>query len=350
MKMRGCWTVVALVTLVGCGGNKTQEKQDAKPTQEAPKETAAKAPAEPEAPDHCKKALAGLDPKLSQSIKKDFSAFPDADARYTRFERNFLKACTPVAADTLACATPENSPTCAPLRDLVSTAQLKAGWVDAEAAATQPADQRCQGLFDSLVGQMGKAFKGLGAPQQEAFKKHLLAGCVTLKPEELACAEANSEPRACEPFLNVLKVAMTHPDVIDPKELEAFKLKSMQTEVKAMVKGISVGIMAVHAETGKLPGAVGLTPAGDCCKQPDGKCPGAHASWEHKEWKAIGFSSPEATRYRYSLVVKGKGKKATVTIHAEGDPTCKGAPEVWESEGVTGADGALTFAPIKKLP
>ena len=330
-----------VMALCACGGNKAAEKKDAPPAQDK-----AAAPANPE---HCTRGLANANPDLMKAIKEELAALPDAEARGKRFEAAFFAACKDVAPETLACATPEGAKDCAALTELVAKASSAASWVDAAAAASLPADKRCADIW-ALAGPKAAKEMTLAPEKAAAFDKHVLAGCAALTPEDLACVEKGSHFDACEPFMAVLKKSATQPDVIDPKELEAMQLKAAQSEATVTLKALSNAVTAYHAQSKKLPGAIPAAPAGDCCKQPDGKCAVNAAEWQAKPWKDLGFAVSEPGRYHFSVVVKGKGKKATLALRAEGDPTCKGTKDAWEMQSTVGADGALKFGEAAQVP
>ena len=212
------------------------------------------------------------------------------------------------------------------------------------AAAPSPA-QRCEKVWKSFEAEP-KVQKELLEPLKarpgvaEKLKAHFLENCATKSPESFECAEKTpglAAIKGCQGIGEAFALAMTHPDVIDPKEFERYRLRSMQGEAKVMLKSMSTGLKMLMGEQGAA--AVGkLAPAGpsptqDCCKT-EGRCAPDAKAWEHPTWKAIMFSVMDPARYHYSLEVKGKA----LTLRAKGDPTCTGKEEIWETKGTIQGD------------
>lgn len=131
-----------------------------------------------------------------------------------------------------------------------------------------------------------------------------------------------------------------------------YQAKSMASEAKINLSGISTGARIAFEEeraepgsltvvTGQLPPSAPMTPAaGACCKEPDGTCAPDMGDWNQEGWKTVGFAPRDPHRYSYEMITKDQ----TVTIRAQADLDCDGVLSTYETVG-TVVDGSLEFSP-----
>jgi len=223
------------------------------------------------------------------------------------------------------------------------------------AAAPSPA-QRCEKVWQGFEAD-AKFQKDLVEPMKtrpgvfEKFKAHFLENCATKKVEDLECAQkAPGLPaiKSCQGVGEAFAVAMMHPDVVDPKEFERYRLRTMQSEAKVNLRAMSTGLQMLAADaadpkTFKLPASAGPSPKQDCCKT-EGKCAPDAKAWEHPTWKALMFAPMDPTRYHYAFEAKGNA----FVLRAKGDPACSGKEEIWEVAG-TLKDGDIEVGETKQV-
>ena len=175
----------------------------------------------------------------------------------------------------------------------------------------------------------------------EKFLGHFHAECAKLTPQDIACAKAHptlEAIHACPGVGHVFQASLLAPDVTDPAELARYRLRTMQTEARAMLHAIGTAAKSLQVEADDpakfaFPPAVGPTPPQDCCKQPEQRCAVQAKDWSGATWSALGIQAYDPTRYHYSFVPSGLGNSAGFVARAEGDPMCTGKSEVWELEG-----------------
>lgn len=111
---------------------------------------------------------------------------------------------------------------------------------------------------------------------------------------------------AC-PFLqDVLQKALFAPDVMGSQAAELAQREAIRSEARTLLKAMGNGVQGLWAQAEDLatfhfPAAAGPTPAGDCCKQPDHRCPFDPADWAAPTWQTLGFQAYDPTYYRYSF-------------------------------------------------
>ncbi|HEY1559188.1 MAG TPA: DUF4190 domain-containing protein [Kofleriaceae bacterium] len=136
--------------------------------------------------------------------------------------------------------------------------------------------------------------------------------------------------------------------VIAMTAVSAFKdymKKSKKSEASLQLNSIARHAKAYYAEHDEFPkGNAPLTPADDCCKGPNAKCPTSPADWNTPVWQALDFSIDEPTLYRYDYQSDGK----TITAHAVGDLDCDGTPGTYELK-VT-SEGGIPATTITNPP
>lgn len=100
----------------------------------------------------------------------------------------------------------------------------------------------------------------------------------------------------------------------------------------------------------QLPAAVGVTPTGlSCCldvndTQGDDRCDVKPGVWQHKTWKALGFSIGYRHHYQYSFC-PDCGAKGGLVVTAQGDRDCDGVLSELRLEAlpVVGKDGSCAM-------
>jgi hypothetical protein len=87
----------------------------------------------------------------------------------------------------------------------------------------------------------------------------------------------------------------------------------------------------------QFPPSAPLTPATECCRQPEGKCAPDPSLWTGPTWEALGFAVDAPHYYAYEIVSSGTGPTATFTARAIGNLDCDGTQATFEVS-ITGAD------------
>lgn len=218
-------------------------------------------------------------------------------------------------------------------------------------------EAQCKGSFDHLDTSLGIRKNMFGQMEQkypdagENITKKFLGKCAQLPDADIACplGKTGNQLKECKAFMETLQQAVAaFMEEKDPGSFDRFQLKSMQTEARANLKAISVGLKSLYAEATDLktfafPASAPKTPAEDCCKSPDKACVADAKTFAHASWQALGFRTDGKLRYQYELTSKGKGPTASFTLRASGDPQCKGKKESWTVTGtVKGADLIVT--------
>ena len=90
-----------------------------------------------------------------------------------------------------------------------------------------------------------------------------------------------------------------------------------------------------YIENSSFPkGSAPLTPAKECCGQPNAKCVTTPADWQGV-WQQLDFSVDEPSIYRFSYESDGK----TVVAKAVGDADCDGEAATFELDGSVDGGG-----------
>lgn len=217
-------------------------------------------------------------------------------------------------------------------------------------AAAPPAksDARCQATFDALDANLGikkMMFAQMEQKHPDAganITKKFLERCASFDDAAASCpaTKKGREIKECTAAMEALqKSVAAFMEEKDPGSFERFELASMQSEPKANLRAISVGLKSLFAENQPFPPSAPKAPADDCCKQPDKACHADEKTFAHPSWKAIGWVTDGKLRYAYEYTVKGK----SFTVRASGDPQCKGKKESWVVTGtVRGTDLIVT--------
>jgi len=100
-----------------------------------------------------------------------------------------------------------------------------------------------------------------------------------------------------------------------------YKSKSQRTEAQLQLGKLGKNLKVAFVTNAEFPkGKTGPTPAEDCCKGPDGKCPVTDAWAKDPVWQALEFEIYDPHRFRYTYESDGK----TATATAIGDLDCDG--------------------------
>jgi type II secretory pathway pseudopilin PulG len=127
------------------------------------------------------------------------------------------------------------------------------------------------------------------------------------------------------------------------KGFTEYMKKSKASEASLQLNRMSKRAKTYFGENGTFPqGNAPLTPAEDCCKQPNVKCAANPSDWDNPVWKALEFSIDEPGNYRYDYQSDGK----TFVAHAVGDLDCDGTPATYTLQGsVEGGNPSTNLTP-----
>lgn len=100
-----------------------------------------------------------------------------------------------------------------------------------------------------------------------------------------------------------------------------YRSKGKKTEAQLQLNKLGKNLKVEFVTNAEFPkGKTGPTPAEDCCKGPDGKCPVTDAWAKDPVWSALDFEMYDPHRFRYTYDSDGK----TATATAIGDLDCDG--------------------------
>ncbi|HLL52597.1 MAG TPA: hypothetical protein VK447_03565 [Myxococcaceae bacterium] len=126
----------------------------------------------------------------------------------------------------------------------------------------------------------------MGEQAPPLFLKSFVATCIARPAADLTCLEAQLEE--CEALEGVLRMtskafAAELMSSLTPEQRIATAVESARSEARFVLEAIGAGARAHQAEaadpsTYQFPGAVGITPAEDCCSQ-GGQCIPDEATW-----------------------------------------------------------------------
>jgi len=164
-----------------------------------------------------------------------------------------------------------------------------------------------------------------------------LDSCAKLSEADVACVLDKQKPealRACEPAMKVFGAAgQRYVEQKDPGAFARYQKASMQTEAKANLRAISVGILSLLQEHPAKAAALSKAapiPSGNCCELPGKKCSMDPKAYSGPGWKELDWRTDESLRYHYSITRTKKAGKRSIRIEARGDPACDGTSDVWE--------------------
>jgi type IV pilus assembly protein PilA len=127
--------------------------------------------------------------------------------------------------------------------------------------------------------------------------------------------------------------------------------RSKTVEATESLDKIKAGLKAHYVGNGKrrrnryrFPRSTPWTPAVTCCKGTSSpKCTPAAKSFDHPTWRAVRFQLTDPHYYQYRITSEGRGKKAQVTVEAQGDLDCDGVLSNYKIIGSFEDNGDLVF-------
>ena len=128
------------------------------------------------------------------------------------------------------------------------------------------------------------------------------------------------------------------------KSAEEYVSKSKRTEAELYLNKIVRSAKEFAITNEQFPvGTSGPTPAVECCKGPQAKCPPEPAQWQVAPWQHLDFFIEEPHRFRYTYTSDGK----TFTATAIGDLDCDMKTITYKVSGTYDKDGPKT-TPIER--
>jgi type IV pilus assembly protein PilA len=127
--------------------------------------------------------------------------------------------------------------------------------------------------------------------------------------------------------------------------------KSKTVEATESLDKIKAGLKAHYLDNGKrrrnryrFPKSTPWTPAATCCKgASSAKCIPDAKTFGHPTWKAVRFQLTDPHYYQYRITSEGRGKRARVTIEAQGDLDCDGVLSNYKIIGALEGNWDLVF-------
>jgi hypothetical protein len=220
-------------------------------------------------------------------------------------------------------------------------------------AAAPNRAERCEALWTSFTEDVqlkANVLKALtGKPSVDKAHERFVKDCMELRQE---CVDYGSQAGGtakfedCPILKGVLEEAVYRPGLVSAGDLDAFRRRMGEREVKYYLMDLGRSVRAYEGSRGTLTLSAGPTPKADCCKL-GGTCRTALEDWSEEGWSALAFAPPLPIRFHYSM--KADEKKRSVLFRAVGDPTCTGQKETWELSVKPGRDGQLEIGAPRKV-
>lgn len=193
------------------------------------------------------------------------------------------------------------------------------GAVSPTPVANPPSSQdKCTVAVDKLAPVLAREFKKTLLPEE---RKEAIEECHKGNPEAVGVVDC------------IVK-ADSDPEIIAC--LEDDRPKKRLTEPHQDLDKLVDNLRVYHiSHEVLLEGNAALTPAQECCKYPDGKCPAG--SWSGDPWKLLNFDDTKARVFQYRF----EGTRKKVVIEAIADRDCDGIPIKFRRELELRDDGKL---------